>query len=92
MRKMKLNIEALNVESFTTAEADKAQGTVLGHVKTNGAVTQCRSAYDACPTGFCAPTYDAACTNTCETYDPALCPSVNDACPSSRGCTEIDCA
>jgi len=92
MRKMKLNIEALNVESFTTAAAEKAAGTVMGHVKTNGHNTQCASAYDACPTGFCAPTFDAACTNTCETYDAQLCPSAVDACPSGRGCTEINCA
>lgn len=87
MRKMKLNLESLNVESFATASAARGQGTVLGHVKTNGANTQCASAYDACPTGFCAPTYDA----TCDTYDPNLCPSADDACASARGCTEIDC-
>lgn len=92
MRKIKLNLEALNVESFATAAAAGARGTVLGNQPTRGANTQCASAYDACPTGFCAPTYDLACTQTCDTYDPELCPSVVDACPSGRGCTEIDCA
>jgi hypothetical protein len=91
MRKMKLNVEALNVESFATDATPKAEGTVLAHARTNGANTQCASAYDACPTGFCAPTYDIACTQTCDTYDPEVCPSVVDACPSSRGCTEIGC-
>lgn len=91
MRKMKLNVEALNVESFATAATAKGEGTVLAHEPTRGAQTQCASAYDACPTGFCAPTYDLACTQTCDTYDPNLCPSVDDACVSSRGCTEIDC-
>ena len=86
MRKIKLNLETLNVESFETAAAERRQGTVLGHAPTNGAVTQCRSAFDACPTGFCAP------SQGCDTIDPVLCPSADDACPSSRGCTEIDCA
>ena len=86
MRKIQLNIEALNVESFVTAPSARGEGTVLGHEPTNGAVTQCRSAFDACPTGFCAPESD-----TCGTYDPALCPSADDACVSSRGCTEISC-
>ena len=81
MRKIKLNLEALTVDSFVTAPSAKGEGTVLGHAPTNGAITQCRSAFDACPTGFCAPE-----SETCETYDPALCPSIVDGCPSERGC------
>jgi len=92
MRKIKLDVESLSVESFATASAPRAKGTVLGHEPTRGHNTQCASAYDACPTGFCAPTYDIACTQTCDTYDPEICPSAVDACPSARGCTEIDCA
>jgi len=92
MRKMKLNLESLNVESFATAGASREQGTVYGNAPTNGNNTRCLSAIDACPTGFCAPTYDLACTQTCDTYDAQLCPSAVDACPSGRGCTEIDCA
>jgi hypothetical protein len=91
MRKLTLNVDALNVQSFATAPAAKAQGTVYGHAPTNGNNTDCLSAVDACPTGFCAPTYDAACQDTTlctavdcpKTYD---CPSAYDACPSQRGC------
>ena len=83
MRKLTLNFDALNVETFETAKGAAGQGTVYGNAQTNGQNTQCLSAIDACPTGFCAPTYD-------EYQCTALCPeSYNDACPSSRGCTTI---
>jgi hypothetical protein len=87
MRKLTLNIDTLTVQSFETAAVRKEQGTVLGHAPTNGHHTQCASAFDACPTGFCA-------TNGCEdtslctaencgpTYDAAECPSIIDACPT----------
>jgi len=32
MRKLKLDLDALNVDSFQTARAEQAQGTVRGHV------------------------------------------------------------
>jgi hypothetical protein len=92
MRKIKLNVESLSVESFATAAVAGEMGTVFGNEPTRGNNEACRSAVDACPTRICV-TVDLACeTLNCETYDPILCPSVNDACVSSRGCTEIDCA
>jgi len=80
MRKIKLNLEALNVESFVTAAPAGGEGTVLGHAQTNGQNTQCLSAIDACPTRLCdtnvCATLDAACqTLECDTVDPAYCPS-----------------
>ncbi|HEX6747931.1 MAG TPA: hypothetical protein VF092_11625 [Longimicrobium sp.] len=47
MRKIQLDLETLSVESFETAAAEKAQGTVLAHVRPtfNG----CGSEIDRCP-------------------------------------------
>ena len=86
MRKLKLDIETLNVQSFETTEAGKsAQGTVLGHAPTQGHNVECGSAFDACHTGLCIPTQQG---QGCHTYDPEQCPSAVDACPSGRGCTD----
>ena len=93
MRKLTLDLETLNVQSFETGAEKRDHGTVYGHAPTRGHHTQCASAFDACPTGFCAPTNTVDCdtslctVDTCpETYD---CPSAVDACPSGRGCTVI---
>ncbi|HEX5724762.1 MAG TPA: hypothetical protein VFX98_04810 [Longimicrobiaceae bacterium] len=91
MRKLTLDIETLNVQSFeTTAAAENGEGTVFGHEPTRGHHTRCASAFDACPTGFCATNGcdTTLCTvETCPaTYD---CPSAVDACPSGRGCTIV---
>ncbi len=91
MRKIKLNLEALSVESFATAATPKAEGTVLAHARTNGANTQCASAYDACPSARGCTEFGDCLTQLCDTYDPEVCPSVVDACPSQRGCTVIGC-
>jgi hypothetical protein len=58
MRKVKLAVESLDVQSFVTAEADGPRGTVMGNAPTNGGGTNCASAVDACPTRLCA-------TNVC---------------------------
>jgi hypothetical protein len=85
MRKITLNLDALSVETFETAAAERGEGTVLAHAKPptyNG----CGSEIDACPSA-------RGCTlfGGCDTSDPALCPSADDACVSSRGCTVIGC-
>jgi hypothetical protein len=54
MRKIKLSIESLRVESFGTAAAEQGNGTVFGNAKTlnescNGSCVACGSAIDACP-------------------------------------------
>jgi hypothetical protein len=55
MRKIKLAVEGLEVQSFTTSGADVNRGTVVAHAPTQGGGPNCGSAYDACPTGFCVP-------------------------------------
>lgn len=67
MRKIKLQLDTLVVESFTAAPAEGYRGTVVGNSNpTNG--PHCGSAYDACQTGLC--------TGDCEpTYSPDACPT-----------------
>jgi len=67
MRKMKLSVENLSVQSFTISTPDAGRGTVVAHANpTNG--PNCGSAYDACQTGLC--TFDCP-----ETYSPEACPT-----------------
>lgn len=88
MKKLSLNIDALRVQSFQTAnDATAAIGTVNGFAvkKTGIDDTNC-SAIDRCASAR-GCTFDCL-TVDCDTYDPALCPSVIDACPS-RGCSDL---
>ena len=87
MRKTKLVVEDLSVQSLTTASTSAGRGTVLAHAPTAGGGPNCGSAYDACPTGLCATLSPDA----CPTYYPEYCESADDACPSGRGCTSLDC-
>ncbi|HEU4559236.1 MAG TPA: hypothetical protein VFS20_15370 [Longimicrobium sp.] len=68
MQKIKLSVENLSVQSFTTTSAtDDARGTVAAHERTVHG-PNCGSAYDACQTGLC--TFDCP-----ETYSPDACPT-----------------
>jgi hypothetical protein len=91
MRKMKLSVENLSVQSFVTSTTTDGRGTVVAHANpSNG--PNCGSAYDACQTGLC--TFDCPETyspDACPTYYPEYCVSADDACPSARGCTDIGC-
>jgi hypothetical protein len=73
MRKLKLDLEELSVESFaTTPEAHRESGTVFGQQCT--CYTQCTC--PGCPTcdascngtcgGTCGATCDASCNGTCD--------------------------
>lgn len=79
MRAIKLKLDELEVESFTTAPAGEGRGTVLAHAKTDAEATECCATYapyvcasadDACPTAVHAWTY---CNPECDT-DPLVCP------------------
>lgn len=91
MQKIKLELESLTVQSFVTSAERGEHGTVIAHEPTRRG-PNCGSAFDACETGLC--TFDCPETyspDACPTYYPEYCESANDACPSGRGCTEIDC-
>jgi hypothetical protein len=75
--KLKLNLDELTVDSFSTATVRKAQGTVHGN--------QC-TCYTACTCPGC-PTCDASCNGTCA----ASCNGTCDAsCNGTCNCT-YDC-
>lgn len=68
MRKIKLAVESLEVQSFATSTGSTGRGTVIAHDPTNGHNVGCGSAYDACHTGLC--------TGDCDpTYSPDACPT-----------------
>lgn len=82
MPKLTLNVEALEVQSFTTtAEADRAAGTVEGY---DSGRTPGMTRNYSCPT-FC-PSPDSCadtCAYTCDTCDPSCnqCFSDLGSCP-----------
>ena len=84
MKKLILDLNALQVQSFQTAEEQAARfGTVHGLAKKTGIDDTDCSAIDACASA-------RGCTEIdCPTYDPATCESADDACPSGRGCTSL---
>jgi hypothetical protein len=84
MKKLTLNVDSLQVQSFETA-ADRVVevGTVRGFAKPTGLNDTNCSAIDACASSL-------GCTQfNCQTLDPATCESADDACPSGRGCTSL---
>ncbi len=88
MNKIKLDLEALSVESFDVAPSDRgARGTVEAFERTRGQNAECASAVDACPSRLCDTVVNCEtieCSVGCPTYD--MCPSAYDACPTQRGC------
>jgi hypothetical protein len=67
MRKIKLEVETLEVQSFATAATNADRGTVAAHQQTVHG-PNCGSAFDACQTGLCTADCDP-------TYSPDACPT-----------------
>jgi hypothetical protein len=92
MKKLALDLNALQVQSFATGEEGTPEfGTVHGQQKGNTGLqdTNC-SAIDACASA-------RGCTLNCtvdpalcpRTYDPVECPSIVDGCPTRIDCTPV---
>ena len=89
MKKLKLEIESLEVESFEPAAADGDRGTVRGHLS---------AYYELCHEGdtwqqscTCEATCNAATCYNCSAACPsAACPPPSGAC--SFGCTDFEYA
>ena len=60
MRKIKLELDTLAVQSFETSAVRGAEGTVVAHAGTQVG-PDCGSAYDACPSARCATLDPVAC-------------------------------
>jgi len=90
MSKIKLSFDDLRVESFTTSGAERGQGTVFGHGKTDttcGGVTGCGS---ECETwyGMGACSVNDGCASAPHAYTPCGgCVETAD-CVESAGCPE----
>jgi hypothetical protein len=80
MKKLKLELDNLTVESFDTTGVQKPRGTVVGEQCT------CWTNCDTCPG---CPTCDATCAYTC---DDATCPNCPTCAASCNGtCNEYTC-
>lgn len=87
MKKLTLNLDNLQVQSFATAEAETARlGTVHGLEKKTGLQDTNCSAIDACASARGCTEVFETCIGCEESYE---CPSADDACPSGRGCTPL---
>jgi hypothetical protein len=75
MRKLKLQLEDLQIDSFQTTPAERPKGTVFGE--------QC-TCYTQCTCPGC-PTCDASCNGTCD----ASCNGTCDA--TCNGCSGFTC-
>ncbi len=66
MNKIKLNLESLRVDSFSTRAAERSQGTVLGNAaKTyDGCSNYCPSVIDDCPSVWPATMPCNGCVDT----------------------------
>lgn len=95
MRKLKLNVEELEVESFHTHAGARRPGTVQGHRDAFEGFAQAEGAEVAITvpvTPFCPSiltctcpqvTYCASCVNTCETcYGPSCMTACGATCAS----------
>jgi hypothetical protein len=85
MKKLTLNIDALQVQSFQTAAVLNETGTVNGFAKKTGIDDTNCSAVDACASGRGCTTLET-CFGCEETY---TCESYDDACPTGRGCSSL---
>ncbi len=82
MKKLTLNLDGLQVQSFATAELRvNANGTVNAFAKPTGLQDTNCSAIDRCASA-------RGCTEI-DCLDVLAPPSANDACPTGRGCSDL---
>ena len=55
MKKIRLNVEKLTVETFQTDEIESQGGTVRGWMATDPRRSDCLNTCDGCPTYSCPP-------------------------------------
>ncbi|HEX8903304.1 MAG TPA: hypothetical protein VF771_00530 [Longimicrobiaceae bacterium] len=55
MKKFRMNLESLTVETFETDAVEKQEGTVRGWMVTDPRRSDCLDTCDGCPTYSCPP-------------------------------------
>jgi hypothetical protein len=82
MRKLKLTVDQLQVDSFHAVDAEPERGTVAGYSEP----WECVSPYGSCER-YCTQetcnTCQASCYGTCG----GTCPNTGDTCSGTCGCT-----
>ncbi len=81
MKKLKLHLDDLRIDSFSTTSAAKPRGTVFGE--------QC-TCYTQCTCPGC-PTCDASCNGTCGATCDASCNGTCDGCTWEASCGGNTC-
>jgi hypothetical protein len=64
MKKLKLDIDAVRVESFATAERDEQRGTVQGHISIEASCYDtdcCSDVTDCCQSAYCSGHWTCGC-------------------------------
>ena len=90
MKKLKLNLDEIKVESFETSSHSFTQGTILAQgAETEGAVDTC---YEYCLTQAqtcdpsCGPSCNTACGQSCIGTCPATCGVTCATCENQNTC------
>ncbi|HST60737.1 MAG TPA: hypothetical protein VLK84_18700 [Longimicrobium sp.] len=92
MRKLKLSVDQLQVESFHAVEREAQRGTVAGN---DSWVLVCSEGGNSCK-GWCSAdtacqTCDASCNGTCYNSCGASCAGTCGSCACSANMTECGC-
>jgi hypothetical protein len=89
MKKLKLHLDDLRIDSFTTTPSERPKGTVFGEQCT--CWTQCTC--PGCPTcdASCNGTCYASCNGTCAATCDASCNGTCDACTWEASCGGYSC-
>ncbi len=86
MRRLKLDLKDLKVESFETNSSDRKKGTVLGQSGAGCTLPACTEFDPTCDsTCLFQPTCDETCPNTCGN----TCPTCHWSCVGT--CDDITC-
>ena len=88
MRKLSLSLDALEVQSFATADGAPGRGTVRAEEQPCTCPTACTC--PGCPT--CDETCPETCWNTCDDVTCGSCFSCNDTCGKTCQTMRCPCA
>jgi len=94
MKKLKLMLDELAVETFETVESTDRRGTVVGQSGTTGGIRQCQfqcpSPTDDCYSAMCIPTDDPCTSLPGATVEYSCdCLSNEWACPDTQECLDV---